>query len=87
MEAPRRPPSQVLDDALRGLADRYPDARVSSRVIEGPARRALLDAASEADPLVVGARRHHGSPGLQLGLVNHAPLHHAPCPVTVVPQL
>ncbi|MEU1473897.1 universal stress protein [Streptomyces sp. NPDC005760] len=87
MEAHRRPPSQVLDDALRGLAERYRSARVSSTVIEGPARRALLDAASEADLLVVGARRRQGHPGLQLGLINHALLHHAPCPVAVVPQI
>ncbi|MFF4585677.1 universal stress protein [Streptomyces sp. NPDC001388] len=86
LEAHRRPPSQVLDDALRGLAERYRDARPSSTVIEGPARRALLDAAAEADLLVVGARRRHGHPGLQLGLINHALLHHAPCPVAVVPQ-
>ncbi|WP_327312709.1 universal stress protein [Streptomyces sp. NBC_01235] len=86
LEAHRRPPSQVLDDALRGLAERYRDARVSPRVIEGPARRALLDAASAADLLVVGARGRQGHPGLQLGLINHALLHHAPCPVAVVPQ-
>lgn len=87
MEAHRRPPSQVLDSALRGLAEPYRDARVSPMVIEGPARRALLDAASEADLLVVGARRRQGHPGLQLGLINHALLHHAPCPVAVVPQV
>ncbi|MEH0416758.1 universal stress protein [Streptomyces sp. B21-083] len=87
MEAHRRPPSQVLDDALHGMAERYRDARVSSTVIEGPARRALLDAAAKADLLVVGARRRQGHPGLQLGLINHALLHHAPCPVAVVPQI
>ncbi|WP_425584885.1 universal stress protein [Streptomyces vastus] len=37
--------------------------------------------------LVVGARRRHGHVGLQLGLVNHAVLHHAPCPIAVVPQV
>ncbi|MEV6408345.1 universal stress protein [Streptomyces bobili] len=87
LEAHRRPPSQVLDDALRSMTRRDRDARVSSRVIEGPARRALLDAASAADLLVVGARRRQGHPGLQLGLINHALLHHAPCPVAVVPQI
>lgn len=51
-----------------------------------PARRALPDAASQADLLVVGAHRRHGHPCLQLGLINHALLHHAPCPVAVVPQ-
>ncbi|GGW79898.1 hypothetical protein GCM10010350_75960 [Streptomyces galilaeus] len=87
LETHRRPPSQVLDDALRSMTRRDRDARVSSKVIEGPARQALLHAASAADLLVVGARRRQGHPVLQLGLINHALLHHAPCPVAVVPQI
>ncbi|MEW2257428.1 universal stress protein [Streptomyces sp. NPDC047869] len=86
LEAHRRPPPQVLDDALRGLTDRYGDVPVTRRVIEGPARRELLAAASGADLLIVGAPRRHGHPGLQLGLTGHAMLHHAPCPVVVVPR-
>ncbi|MDQ0957195.1 nucleotide-binding universal stress UspA family protein [Streptomyces sp. B4I13] len=82
-----RPPAQVLADTLRGPEQRYPDVPVSSEVVEGPARQALLNAASAADLLVVGARRRHGHVGLQLGLVNHAVLHHAPCPIAVVPQI
>lgn len=82
-----RAPAQVLADALGDSARRYRDVPVSSEVVEGPARQALLDAASDADLLVVGARRRHGHVGLQLGLVNHAVLHHAPCPVAVVPQI
>ncbi|MFG3064736.1 universal stress protein [Streptomyces sp. NPDC048231] len=87
LEAHRRPPAQVLDDALRHPAERYRDAAVSRKLIEKPARPALLEAASAADLLVVGARRRLGHPGLQLGLINHALLHHAPCPVAVVPQI
>ncbi|GAB2920829.1 universal stress protein [Streptomyces heilongjiangensis] len=87
LEARRRPPAQVLDDALRDASERYRDASVSRRVVEGPARQALLDAASEADLLVVGARRRQGHLGLQLGLINHAVLHHAPCPIAVVPRI
>ncbi|MDQ1013972.1 universal stress protein [Streptomyces afghaniensis] len=45
-------------------------------------RQALLEAASEVDLLVVGARRRQG----QLGLTNHALLHHAPCTTAVVPK-
>jgi len=60
---------------------------VIRQVVEGLARQALLDAASRGDLLVVGARRRHGHVGLQLGLVNHAVLHHAPCPIAVVPQI
>ncbi|WP_328404230.1 universal stress protein [Streptomyces sp. NBC_00390] len=86
-EAHRRPPMQVLDDVLRGQAERYPDATVSRLVIKGTARQALLEAASGSDLLVVGARRRRGHLGLQLGLVNHALLHHAPCPIAVVPQV
>lgn len=78
---------QVLDDALRGQAERYPDTLVSRQVIEGSTRQALLEAASGADLLVVGARRRRGHLGLQLGLISHAVLHHAPCPIAVVPQI
>ncbi|GAT80211.1 stress protein [Streptomyces sp. F-3] len=86
LEAHRRPPAQVLDDALRRPAEKYRDAEVSRRLVEKPARPALLEAASAADLLVVGARRRLDHPGLQLGLINHALLHHAPCPVAVVPR-
>ncbi|TQE21318.1 universal stress protein [Streptomyces ipomoeae] len=87
LQAFRRPPTQVLSEALRETAERYQDVKVSSEAVEGPARRALLNAASNADLLVVGARRRLGHLGLQLGLVNHAVLHHAPCPIAVVPQI
>ncbi|WP_372487952.1 universal stress protein [Streptomyces guryensis] len=36
--------------------------------------------------MIVGALRRHGHFGLQLGRVAHALLHHAECPVAVVPQ-
>ncbi|MFI8089521.1 universal stress protein [Streptomyces sp. NPDC086080] len=86
LEAHRRPPAQVLDDALRGPAKRYPGTTVTRRVVEGPARQALLEAAAEADLLLVGAGERRGRPGLQLGVINHVLLHHAPCPVMVVPR-
>ena len=41
---------------------------------------------SAADLLVVGARRPKGQFGIQLGHVVHRVLHHALCPVAVVPQ-
>ena len=40
LEAHRRPPWQVLDDALRGMTQRYRDARASPKVFGCPARRA-----------------------------------------------
>ncbi|MFD9075512.1 universal stress protein, partial [Streptomyces lasiicapitis] len=44
------------------------------------------DPAPPAPAHGVGARRRAGHTGLQLGPVNHAVLHHAACPVTVVPH-
>jgi nucleotide-binding universal stress UspA family protein len=75
-----------FDEALRAGAAEHPKVVVERRLVEGPARKALLAQAADADLLVVGARHRHGSFGLQLGAVNHGVLHHAPCPVAVVPQ-
>jgi nucleotide-binding universal stress UspA family protein len=51
----------------------------------GPAR-ALLDAALGADLLVVGSRGRGGVRGLLLGSVSQQCVHHAPCPIVVVPS-
>ncbi|MYT75137.1 MULTISPECIES: universal stress protein [unclassified Streptomyces] len=64
----------------------HPDVVVRTDVVEGPARRVLIDRSAAADLLVVGARRRHGHISLQLGRVGHAVLHHARCPVAVVPR-
>ncbi|MGW1892517.1 universal stress protein [Streptomyces sp. NPDC002004] len=59
---------------------------VSGEAIEGSASTVLLEASAAADLLVVGARRKKGNFGMQLGTVNHAVLHHAACPVALVPH-
>ncbi|ARX81365.1 hypothetical protein SMD44_00763 [Streptomyces alboflavus] len=74
-----------LDVALRSAVRDHGAVAVRHEAVEGQARVALLDASATADLIVVGARRP-GHTGLQLGPVNHAVLHHAACPVTVVPH-
>jgi nucleotide-binding universal stress UspA family protein len=78
--------STFLTDALRDAVRRRPQVDVHRQSVEGPAHQVLLEASADADLMVVGALRRHGHLGLQLGRVAHALLHHADCPVAVVPQ-
>ncbi|MEU2563607.1 universal stress protein [Streptomyces longispororuber] len=84
------PHQQRAEARVRTVLDGVPPpgaaVAVRRRVVEGDARAALLDAAATADLLVVGARRRTSHVGMQLGPVNHAVLHHAACPVAVVPH-
>ncbi|WP_262701380.1 MULTISPECIES: universal stress protein [Streptomyces] len=78
---------RTLEDALRALRRDHPEVSVDRATVEGTARKALLHAAATADLLILGARRGHGhTAGLQLGRIAHAALHHAPCPVVIVPE-
>ncbi|MET7761364.1 universal stress protein [Streptomyces sp. NPDC005393] len=78
---------RMLEDALRGPERDHPKVTVRRETVEGSARKVLLHAAATADLLILGARRRHGhAVGLQLGRVAHTALHHAPCPVAIVPE-
>jgi nucleotide-binding universal stress UspA family protein len=76
----------LLDVLVGGAAAEHPEVRLRRTTIEGPARKVLVDRSAAADLVVVGARRRSGHFGLQLGRVGHTLLHHAACPVAVVPQ-
>ncbi|MEV5976661.1 universal stress protein [Streptomyces sp. NPDC052114] len=82
----RRRAEEHVAQALSEVTEAHPGVVPRREIVEGHARTALLDAARTADLLVVGARRRKGHVGMQLGPVNHAALHHAACPVAVVPH-
>ena len=76
---------QLLDEVVDAAAATHPSVRVERVVAEGGAAEALLEAAKDADLLVLGSRGHGGFVGLLLGSVSQHCTHHALCPVVVVP--
>ncbi|MGV9452490.1 universal stress protein [Streptomyces sp. NPDC003635] len=78
--------SALLDCLLHEPMADHAGTRLRRATVEGPARRVLLDRSAAADLVIIGARHRSGHFGLQLGRVAHTLLHHAHCPVAVVPQ-
>ncbi|MFJ6664974.1 universal stress protein [Streptomyces sp. NPDC091383] len=82
-QAPEEEAAETLEEALRDVPEGLDQHR---RTAEGHARDILVDASRDAGLLVVGARRRAGHTGPRLGRVAHGVLHHAACPVAVVPE-
>ncbi|SIR76856.1 universal stress protein [Williamsia sterculiae] len=74
---------EALAEQLAGFGEKHPDVRVHRIVApDGPADR-LLDAARDAQLIVLGTRGRGGFRGLLLGSTSQAVLHGARCPVLV----
>lgn len=72
---------------LESWRSKFPGVEVSTAVVEGRAAGPLLDATEGAGLVVVGRRTRAGHlPGHRNGPVTHAVIHHAHCPVAVVPH-
>jgi nucleotide-binding universal stress UspA family protein len=61
------------------------DLDVVADAVHGAPADVLVQAAKGAELLVVGSRGHGGFAGLLLGSVSQQCLHHAPCPLVIVP--
>lgn len=77
---------ELLRKMVEPLAVGRPGAKVSMRTVQGPPAEKLIAAAAGADLLVIGSRGHGGFAGLLLGSVSQQCVHHAQCPVVVVPS-
>ncbi len=75
-----------LDAVVAGASLGRLQEPVQRRLVMGGAAAVLLDAAKQADLLVVGSRGRGGFRELLLGSVSHQVTHHATCPVVVVPH-
>lgn len=73
-----------LDGIVREVAGESPGVEVAQSIVDGGAASVLVEAAKDADMLVVGSRGHGGFAGLLLGSVSHQCAHHASCPVAIV---
>ncbi|GHB26683.1 universal stress protein [Streptomyces chryseus] len=76
----------TLDALVRPWREKYPETVITSTARQGRAQSLLLHAASEAGLLVLG-RRDRLRPGPYTGPVIQAAMHHARCPMAVVPHV
>lgn len=86
------PRDEMRLDAMRTLEasalkahEVAPSLKCHSIITEESPAKALIDAAAEADLVVVGSRGHGGFTALLLGSVSRTVLQHSPRPVVVVP--
>ena len=76
---------ELLAERLAGWQERYPDVRVSRRLVCDTPRRWLIDESHEVQLVVLGRRGRGGFTGLRLGGVSAAVARSARVPVIVVP--
>lgn len=69
---------------LASWSAKYPHVELRQSLVSARPRPALLDAASRAQLIVVGARGRSAVAGVPLGLHSQALLRHSECPVAVV---
>jgi nucleotide-binding universal stress UspA family protein len=77
------------EETDRTLEKIDPESRppsVTVRAVTGLPAEALLEAAADADMLVVGSRGTGGFKRLLMGSVSTQVTHHAQCPVVVIPD-
>ena len=76
---------ELLAERLAGWQERYPDVRVSRRLVCDTPRRWLIEESHRVQLVVLGRRGRGGFTGLRLGGVSAAVARSARVPVIVVP--
>ena len=77
-------PEEMIVKVTSQLGDARP-ASVAVRAVNGFPAQELIEASRDADLIVVGSRGSGGFTKLLVGSVSSQVVHHAHCPVVVVP--
>jgi nucleotide-binding universal stress UspA family protein len=77
---------KALASALQPWRERFPGVPVVEHIEMGSAGQVLLSMTARAQLMVVGRRARRTAVGSRIGSVAHGVLHHADCPVAVVPH-
>ena len=85
-EQGRKTAQAETDSVLEEIGSGSGPSSVTVRAVTGLPAEALLEAAADADMLVVGSRGAGGFKRLLMGSVSTQVTHHAPCPVVVIPD-
>jgi len=80
----RKAAEDAVAKAAAALGDKQPKS-VTVAAINGFPAKTLIDVSENADLLVVGSRGGGGFGSLFLGAISSQVVHHAKCPVVVVP--
>ncbi|WP_030982842.1 universal stress protein [Streptomyces sp. NRRL S-1813] len=79
--------TETLRKALLPWRERYPAVDVVEQAVIGQPAHHLLDAATDADLVIIGRRTPFLTAApFRIGHIAHAVLHHCPAPVAVVPH-
>jgi nucleotide-binding universal stress UspA family protein len=85
-EKAREVAQEETDRTLEKINPELRPSSVSVRAVNGLPAEALLEAAADADMLIVGCRGTGGFKRLPMGSVSTQVTHHAHCPVVVIPD-
>ena len=85
-EQGRKMAQEATDSVLEKIGSESRPSSVTVRAVNGLPAETLLEAAADADLLVVGSRGAGGFKRLPMGSVSTQVTHHAPCPVVVIPD-
>jgi nucleotide-binding universal stress UspA family protein len=77
--------ARLVAEIMAGWRQKYPEVTVTEDVVRSGAAKRLVEVSSTQQLLVVGRHGHPQGPAGRLGSVSQAVVHHAHCPVAVLP--